>query len=90
MDRILLGHGSGGRLMHELIAEHFGPAFRMEGFGDAAVVKSSALLARRFELDREIREISERGTPNPELFRLAFRPVKFLFLNRVLLDSERD
>jgi len=72
VDRILLGHGSGGRLMHELIAEYFGPAFRMEGFGDAAVVKSSALLARRFELDREIREISERGTPNPELFRLAF------------------
>jgi hydrogenase expression/formation protein HypE len=38
MDRILLGHGSGGRLMHELISEHFGPAFKMEGFGDSAIV----------------------------------------------------
>lgn len=41
MDRILLGHGSGGRLMHELIAEHFGPAFQMEGFGDSAVLDIS-------------------------------------------------
>lgn len=41
MDRILLGHGSGGRLMHELISEHFGPAFRMEGFGDSAILDIS-------------------------------------------------
>ena len=38
MDRILLGHGSGGKLMHALIREHFGPAFGVSGSGDSAVV----------------------------------------------------
>lgn len=42
MDKILLGHGSGGRLMHELISEHFGPAFKMEGFGDSAILDMSS------------------------------------------------
>jgi hydrogenase expression/formation protein HypE len=39
MDRILLGHGSGGKLMHELIRRHFSPAFGIEGAGDSAVVE---------------------------------------------------
>jgi hydrogenase expression/formation protein HypE len=38
VDRILLGHGSGGKLMHELIREHFGPSFGIEGFGDSAIL----------------------------------------------------
>jgi len=38
MDRILLGHGSGGKMMHQLIREHFGPAFGIEGTGDSAIV----------------------------------------------------
>jgi hydrogenase expression/formation protein HypE len=38
MDRILLGHGSGGRLMHDLIRTYFSPAFGIEGAGDAAIV----------------------------------------------------
>jgi hydrogenase expression/formation protein HypE len=38
MDRILLGHGSGGKLMHELIKNHFSPAFGIEGAGDSAVI----------------------------------------------------
>lgn len=38
MDRILLGHGSGGKLMHEMIREHFSPAFGIEGAGDSAIV----------------------------------------------------
>jgi hydrogenase expression/formation protein HypE len=37
-DKILLGHGSGGKLMHELIRQHFSPAFGIEGAGDSAVV----------------------------------------------------
>ncbi|HAK60403.1 MAG TPA: hydrogenase expression/formation protein HypE [Nitrospiraceae bacterium] len=37
-DKILLGHGSGGMLMHELIREHFSPAFGMDGFGDSAIL----------------------------------------------------
>jgi hydrogenase expression/formation protein HypE len=38
MDKILLGHGSGGKLMHQLIREHFSPAFGIEGAGDSAIV----------------------------------------------------
>src|SRR5512135_872062 len=38
MDKILLGHGSGGKLMHALIREHFSPAFGIEGAGDSALV----------------------------------------------------
>jgi len=41
VDRILLGHGSGGTLMHELINSHFAPAFGMEGLlSDAAVLEA--------------------------------------------------
>lgn len=38
MERILLGHGSGGKLMHQLIANHFSPAFGIQHAGDSAVV----------------------------------------------------
>ncbi|MDH4162484.1 MAG: hydrogenase expression/formation protein HypE [Nitrospirota bacterium] len=38
MDKILLGHGSGGKLMHALIREHFSPAFGIKGSGDSAIV----------------------------------------------------
>lgn len=38
MDRIRLGHGSGGKLMHQLIAEHLGPAFGIREFGDSAIL----------------------------------------------------
>jgi hydrogenase expression/formation protein HypE len=38
MDKILLGHGSGGKLMYALIREHFNPAFGNGGAGDSAVV----------------------------------------------------
>jgi hydrogenase expression/formation protein HypE len=46
MDKILLGHGSGGRLMHELIRQYFSPAFGIQGVGDSAIVNiPSARLA---------------------------------------------
>jgi hydrogenase expression/formation protein HypE len=38
MDKILLGHGSGGKLMHALIEEHFSTAFGNTGAGDSAIV----------------------------------------------------
>jgi hydrogenase expression/formation protein HypE len=38
IDKILLGHGSGGKLMHALIEEHFSPAFGNTGAGDSAIV----------------------------------------------------
>jgi len=37
-DRILLGHGSGGKLMHDLIHRYISPAFGIQGAGDSAVV----------------------------------------------------
>lgn len=40
MDKILLGHGSGGKLMHQLIREHFSPAFGIEDAGDSAILPS--------------------------------------------------
>ncbi len=39
MDRILLGHGSGGTMMHKLIREHFAPRFEMKSLNDSAVLK---------------------------------------------------
>lgn len=39
MERILLGHGSGGKLMYELIREHFVPKFELKALNDSAVLK---------------------------------------------------
>jgi hydrogenase expression/formation protein HypE len=39
MERILLGHGSGGRLMYQLIREHFVPKFELKVLNDSAVLK---------------------------------------------------
>jgi hydrogenase expression/formation protein HypE len=39
MERILLGHGSGGRLMHQLIREHLAPAFGLEQLNDSAIIE---------------------------------------------------
>jgi hydrogenase expression/formation protein HypE len=41
MEKILLGHGSGGKLMHRLIAETIAPAFGIAGLGDSAVLDAS-------------------------------------------------
>jgi hydrogenase expression/formation protein HypE len=39
MDRILLGHGSGGTMMHRLIREHFVPEFELKSLNDSAVLE---------------------------------------------------
>lgn len=39
MERILLGHGSGGKLMHQLIREYFAPQFEMKSLNDSAILK---------------------------------------------------
>lgn len=41
MDLIQLAHGSGGRMMHQLIKEFFVPAFDMRELGDSAVLKNT-------------------------------------------------
>ena len=38
MERILLGHGSGGRLMYQLIREYFVPKFELKTLNDSAVL----------------------------------------------------
>jgi hydrogenase expression/formation protein HypE len=40
-ERILLGHGSGGRMMHRLIRDVMAPAFAVSGFGDAALLAAA-------------------------------------------------
>jgi len=39
MDRILLGHGSGGKMMHQLIREYFVPEFELKSLNDSAVLE---------------------------------------------------
>jgi len=38
MDRVQLSHGSGGRLMHQLVSDFFVPAFDLRTLNDSAVV----------------------------------------------------
>lgn len=38
MDRILLGHGSGGKLMHDLIKKYIAPVFELPTLMDSAIV----------------------------------------------------
>ena len=38
MNRILLGHGSGGKLMHELIKKYIAPVFELSTLMDSAIV----------------------------------------------------
>ena len=40
-ERILLGHGSGGRMMHRLIRDVMAPAFCVSGYGDAAILAAA-------------------------------------------------
>ncbi|MDA8083394.1 MAG: hydrogenase expression/formation protein HypE [Nitrospiraceae bacterium] len=40
MGLIQLGHGSGGRMMHQLVREYFAPAFGMASLNDSAIVAS--------------------------------------------------
>jgi hydrogenase expression/formation protein HypE len=39
MERVLLGHGSGGTMMHRLIREHLVPEFNMKTLNDSAVLE---------------------------------------------------
>jgi hydrogenase expression/formation protein HypE len=41
MELIQLAHGSGGRMMHQLIREYFVPAFDLKELGDSAVLENT-------------------------------------------------
>ncbi len=84
MDRILLGHGSGGRLMHELIRKYFSPAFGIDGGGDSAIVDvppgrlacttDSYVVTPLFFPDGNIGDLAVNGTIN-DLAVAGARPV---------------
>jgi hydrogenase expression/formation protein HypE len=94
MDRILLGHGSGGKLMHELIREHISPAFAIEGAGDSAIIE---MQSRRFAYTTDsyvvtplffpggnIGELAVNGTVND----LAVSGAEALFLTASFVIEE--
>lgn len=75
MDRIHLGHGSGGSLMHDLIASHFAPPFGMTGIladaavldgaeGRLAVCTDSYVVSPIFFPGGDIGELAVNGTVN--------------------------
>jgi len=85
MDRILLGHGSGGTMMHRLIKEHFVPEFEMRSLNDSAVLEGinqgklalttdSYVVSPIFFPGGNIGELSVYGTVN-DLSMVGARPL---------------
>lgn len=84
MDKILLGHGSGGRLMHQLIRDYIVPAFGMTGLADAAVLGNpggklafttdSYVVSPIFFPGGNIGELAVNGTVN-DLSMVGARPL---------------
>ncbi len=85
MDRILLGHGSGGTMMHKLIREHFAPRFGMKSLNDSAVLEGinqgrialttdSYVVSPIFFPGGNIGELSVYGTIN-DLSMVGARPL---------------
>jgi hydrogenase expression/formation protein HypE len=94
MDRILLGHGSGGKLMHDLIRKHFSPAFGIRGAGDSAIVDvpkgrlayttDSYVVTPLFFPGGDIGELAVNGTVND----LAVAGAEPLFLTAGFVIEE--
>ncbi|MDI6889724.1 MAG: hydrogenase expression/formation protein HypE [Thermodesulfovibrionales bacterium] len=85
MDRILLGHGSGGRMMHQLIREHFAPEFELKSLNDSAVLEGinhgrialttdSYVVSPIFFPGGDIGDLSVYGTVN-DLSMVGARPL---------------
>ncbi len=71
-DRIVLGHGSGGKLMHDLIAKMFLPAFDnplLRAGDDAAVFRLSACSRLAFSTDSHV--VDPLFFPGGDIGRLA-------------------
>lgn len=51
MEKVLLGHGSGGRIMHSLIRDRLAPAFEMDALSDAAIVDAGSCGRLAFTTD---------------------------------------
>jgi hydrogenase expression/formation protein HypE len=96
-DRVLLGHGSGGKLSAQLIRELFVPVFggrELSRLGDAAVVRvngtrlafstDSFVVTPKFFPGSNIGELAVNGTVN-DLAMMGARP---LFLSAALIIEE--
>lgn len=70
-EKILLGHGSGGRMMHELVSTHFAPAFGIEGVADAAVLDLQSVPGSRIALSTDSYVVSPLFFPGGSIGDLA-------------------
>ena len=95
MERILLGHGSGGRLMYQLIREHFVPEFALKTLNDSAVLEGmnqgkiafttdSYVVSPIFFPGGDIGELAIYGTVN-DLSMVGSRP---LYITAALILEE--
>lgn len=94
MNRILLGHGSGGSLMHDLIREYLAPSFDLDGLGDSAILSikphrlafttDSYVVSPLFFPGGNIGELSVYGTIND----LSVSGAEPLFLTAGLIIEE--
>lgn len=95
MDRILLGHGAGGRRMLQLIQEYIAPVFALKELGDSAVLKlpdfgrlafttDSFVVSPLFFPGGDIGTLSVHGTVND----LAVAGAKPLYLTVGLIIEE--
>jgi hydrogenase expression/formation protein HypE len=71
MDKILLGHGSGGRLMHQLIREYIAPRFDMQVLADSAVLDSAALSGGKIAFTTDSYVVSPLFFPGGNIGELA-------------------
>ncbi|MDA8105219.1 MAG: hydrogenase expression/formation protein HypE [Nitrospiraceae bacterium] len=69
MDLIQLGHGSGGRMMHDLIRGYFAPVFGIEQLNDSAVVPNDR--PGRIAITTDSYVVSPLFFPGGDIGRLA-------------------
>jgi len=71
MEKILLGHGSGGKLMHRLIAGTIAPAFGISELGDSAVLDGAKLAGGRIAFTTDSYVVSPIFFPGGDIGDLA-------------------
>ncbi|KAF0182096.1 MAG: hydrogenase expression/formation protein HypE [Nitrospirae bacterium] len=71
MEKILLGHGSGGKLMHRLISETIAPAFHIRELGDAAVLEHTDASGSRLAFTTDSYVVSPIFFPGGDIGELA-------------------
>ncbi len=69
MELIQLAHGSGGRMMHQLIRDYFVPAFDMKELGDSAVLENT--FSGRIAMTTDSYVVSPLFFPGGDIGRLS-------------------